>query len=42
MEEEGLALPDDYPTSFDDMPKGLTTEDLMEEDSNDIDNDKIK
>ncbi len=42
MEEEGLALPDDYPRSFDDMPKGLTTEELMEEDGNDIDNDKVK
>ncbi len=42
MEEEGLALPDDYPRSFDDMPKGLAAEGLMEADSNDIDDEKIK
>ncbi len=45
MEEEGLALPDDYPRSFDDMPKGLTTEELMEEEedmNSNIDNDEDK
>ncbi len=44
MEEEGLALPGDYPKAADNVPKGLTTEELMEDSSSNdnIDNESMK